>query len=61
MVEHTIGTILAEDTVQLTAQVTGQIALGEFQEGQIVHKGDLLFQIDPRPLSGGARTARWPR
>src|SRR5579871_5269013 len=49
IVEHTIGTVLADSTVQLTARVQGQLISANFVEGQIVHKGDLLFQIDPRP------------
>src|ERR1700690_4112691 len=57
IVEHTIGTILAESTVQLTAQVTGQLLAANFTEGQIVHKGDLLFQIDPRPYKAALDSA----
>ena len=49
VVEHTIGTVLANATVQLTARVQGELQRAYFAEGQIVHKGDLLFQIDPRP------------
>src|SRR5471032_2133007 len=49
IVEHTIGTVLANSTVQLTARVQGQLVSANFVEGQLVHKGDLLFQIDPRP------------
>lgn len=49
IVEHTIGTVLANATVQLTARVQGQLLSANFVEGQLVHKGDLLFQIDPRP------------
>ncbi len=48
--EHTIGTVLAQSTVNITAQVSGQLMVAEFKEGQIVHKGDLIFQIDPRPF-----------
>jgi multidrug efflux system membrane fusion protein len=50
VVEHTVGTVLAESTVNITAQVSGQLIAANFKEGQIVHKGDLLFQIDPRPF-----------
>src|SRR6185295_6017288 len=49
IVEHTIGTVLANASVQLTARVQGQLLKAYFKEGQIVHTGDLLFQIDPRP------------
>jgi len=50
VVEHTVGTVVAESTVNVTAQVSGQLISAAFKEGQIVHKGDLLFQIDPRPF-----------
>ena len=50
VVEHTVGTVLAESTVNVTAQVSGQLFAAAFKEGQVVHKGDLLFQIDPRPF-----------
>lgn len=49
VVEHTIGTVVANSTVQITARVQGQLMSAGFKEGDIVHTGDLLFQIDPRP------------
>jgi multidrug efflux system membrane fusion protein len=35
--------------VQVTARVNGQLLKAYFKEGQMVHAGDPLFQIDPRP------------
>jgi multidrug efflux pump subunit AcrA (membrane-fusion protein) len=35
--------------VTVTPRVSGYIVDIPFKEGGIVHKGDLLFQIDPRP------------
>jgi RND family efflux transporter MFP subunit len=35
--------------VVLRAQVSGYLTEIHFKDGQIVHKGDLLFVIDPRP------------
>src|SRR5882724_2499615 len=49
VVEHTIGTVVSNATVQVTARVNGQLLKAYFSEGQMVHAGDLLFQIDPRP------------
>jgi RND family efflux transporter MFP subunit len=38
------------DAVELRAQVGGTLTAIDFQDGQIVHKGDPLFVIDPRPF-----------
>lgn len=46
----TIGNAQAYSTVSVKSRVDGQIFSVGFQEGQLVHKGDLLFQIDPRPF-----------
>jgi multidrug efflux system membrane fusion protein len=48
VLEDTMGTILANATVQVTAQVSGQIVAVGFKEGDVVHRGDTLFQLDPR-------------
>jgi multidrug efflux system membrane fusion protein len=45
-----IGNVEAYTTISVKAQVTGQITEVHFKEGDFVKKGDLLFQIDPRPL-----------
>ena len=45
-----IGSCAAYETVQVQAQVTGQIIARNFQDGAEVKKGDLLFTIDPRPF-----------
>src|SRR5260221_8999836 len=44
-----LGTVQAFYTVTVTARVDGEIQKIAFTEGQTVHKGDLLAQIDPRP------------
>jgi multidrug efflux system membrane fusion protein len=44
-----VGTVVAYNTVLVTSQIQGQIVSINFTEGQHVHKGDLLAQIDPRP------------
>jgi multidrug efflux system membrane fusion protein len=44
-----VGTVIAYNTVLVTSQIQGQIVSINFTEGQAVHKGDLLAQIDPRP------------
>jgi multidrug efflux system membrane fusion protein len=44
-----LGTVQAFYTVTVTARVDGELQKIGFIEGQEVHKGDLLAQIDPRP------------
>lgn len=44
-----IGTVQAYNTVTVHSQITGPITEIDFNEGQVVHKGDLLAVIDPRP------------
>jgi multidrug efflux system membrane fusion protein len=44
-----VGTVIAYNTDIVRAQIQGQITSINFTEGQQVHAGDLLAQIDPRP------------
>ena len=44
-----VGTVIAYNTDVVRAQIQGQITSINFTEGQAVHAGDLLAQIDPRP------------
>jgi multidrug efflux system membrane fusion protein len=44
-----VGTVVAYNTDVVRAQIQGQIVSINFTEGQGVHTGDLLAQIDPRP------------
>src|SRR5882757_997798 len=44
-----VGTVIAYNTVLVRSQIQGQITKIAFTEGQSVHAGDLLAQIDPRP------------
>jgi multidrug efflux system membrane fusion protein len=44
-----LGTVQAFYTVTVTARVDGELQKIGFTEGQTVHKGDLLAEIDPRP------------
>ncbi len=45
------GQFSAIDQVDLRAQVSGYLTEIHFTDGQIVHKGDLLFVVDPRPYA----------
>jgi multidrug efflux system membrane fusion protein len=44
-----IGTVTPVYTASITAEVTGMIVAVHFTEGQLVHKGDPLVDIDARP------------
>jgi multidrug efflux system membrane fusion protein len=44
------GRLEAVDSVALRPRVAGEIIAVAFQDGAKVHKGELLFQIDPRPF-----------
>ena len=44
-----VGSVEAIATVDVKSQIAGQVLRVEFQEGQQVEKGQLLFQIDPEP------------
>jgi multidrug efflux system membrane fusion protein len=44
--------------VQVTAQVTGKLLAANFREGDVVHKGDVLFQIDPAPYEAALAQAQ---
>ncbi len=53
-----IGTLTAYESVQVQAQVSGQIIERHFQDGADVKKGDLLFTIDPRPYEAALAAAK---
>ena len=53
-----IGTCAAYETVQVQAQVNGQIISRDFQDGADVKKGDPLFTIDPRPYQAALDQAK---
>ena len=60
---NALGTVTATAMVTITPQISGQLQDVAFQEGQLVHKGDLIAQIDPRTYelqlkSGEANLAR---
>jgi membrane fusion protein, multidrug efflux system len=44
-----LGQFSAVDQVELRAQVGGTLTGIHFKDGDIVHQGDVLFTIDPRP------------
>src|SRR5262249_56844319 len=52
-----IGSVEAYSVVAVKAQVGGELVRVHIKEGQDVHKGDVLFTIDPRPLQAALAQA----
>ena len=57
VVQHTVGTVVSPDMLAVTAQVTGMLLKANFHEGELVKKGDPLFEIDPRPFEAALAQA----
>jgi multidrug efflux system membrane fusion protein len=54
---NAIGNVEAYNAVSVKALVGGEIIGVYFKEGQDVHEGSLLFQIDPRPYEAALKQA----
>lgn len=53
-----IGNVLAYSVVNVVPQVSGQLKKVYFRQGQYVHEGDPLFQIDPSPYEAALAQAQ---
>jgi membrane fusion protein, multidrug efflux system len=53
-----LGTVTPVYTATITSRVAGQLMEVHYREGQIVHKGDLLAVIDPRPYQAAYEQAQ---
>ena len=53
-----LGTVTPFANVTLRTQISGQLMEVNFQEGQMVKKGDILAIIDPRPYQVALEQAR---
>lgn len=53
-----IGTLDGMVNAEIHAQVSGYLMTQNYQEGTLVHKGDLLFEIDPRPFQAALDKAQ---
>lgn len=52
-----LGTVTAYNTVVVRPRIEGRLDAVRFEEGQTVHRGDVLAQIDPRPFQIQLRQA----
>jgi multidrug efflux system membrane fusion protein len=52
-----LGTVTPVATITLYSQITGVVMSVHYREGQIVHKGDPLVDIDPRPYQANLTQA----
>ena len=50
IIREWVGTLNGVQNAQISARVTGYIEKIAYQQGGYVKKGDLLFQLDPRPF-----------
>jgi len=53
-----IGTLTGQVNADVKAQVTGYLLKRSYEEGSYVRKGQLLFEIDPRPLQAALDQAK---
>ncbi len=52
-----IGNVEAYTTISVRSQVTGQLEMANFREGDFVKKGQVLFTIDKRPFEAALQQA----
>ena len=57
VVSEWLGTTEGSVDAEIRAQVAGYLVAREYQEGQLVKKGDLLFRIDPAPFKAALAQA----
>lgn len=55
---NALGTVTPVYTVTVASRVAGELVQVAYREGQIVHKGDLLAVIDPRPYQASVTQAK---
>jgi multidrug efflux system membrane fusion protein len=54
---NALGTVTPISTINVFSQVSGQVLAVHYAEGQVVHKGDPLVDIDPRPYQAQLQQA----
>lgn len=56
-----IGRTVASEVVSIVPQVGGKVIAAHVEDGALVTKGDLLFEIDPRPFQASLASAKATR
>ncbi len=58
IVKEWIGTLDGRVNAEIRGQVTGYLLRQAYQEGAFVRKGQLMFEIDPRPFEAALNESR---
>lgn len=53
-----VGTLAGYVTAQISPQVSGYLIRQEYREGSVVHKGQVLFEINPQPFEATLNQAK---
>jgi multidrug efflux system membrane fusion protein len=53
-----LGTVTPVNTVTVYSQITGRVMAVHYHEGQMVHEGDPLIDVDPRPYEAMLKQAQ---
>jgi len=57
VIREWVGSLDGNVNAQIRAQVSGYLVKQDYREGTSVHKGDVLFEIDPRPFEASLAQA----
>ena len=55
---NALGTVTPTYTVTVYSQITGRVIEVHYREGQMMHKGEALTDIDPRPYQANLKQAQ---
>jgi membrane fusion protein (multidrug efflux system) len=58
VVHEAVATLDGFRNANINAQVVGYVVSQDYKDGSVVKKGDLLFQIDPRPFEAALAQAK---